>query len=464
MRFECEACGASYSLSDERVAGRRLKVRCRQCGAMVEVVGASSARSLEDEPTRQYSAAQLEVITEALKRAAPESSDEAVADQRWHAVIGGEQVGPIDRAYLREQVRQGRVTGRTYVWSAEIDRWAPITEVAALADLLEEQVAAEALPPPPAGRPRPAKGAAGGEEATEALSAAEIQAQLAAARDPFSQVGGVAVPPPPEESTAGVVAALGAQRARARRMWWMAGALVAALVGGGAYLAVEHGGALASPPPPPAGDERASPVVPAAPSDEREGSPGPAAAAEDDPGIAALMAGAQPSPRPGPKGRRRRTNDAAPVEGEATAAQAGGAKAAPTAPPVGLSALYGSRGEVSVAAKGEMRERAALPGAQESELDGAAVAKRFADSAKAFESCVQQEIRRNPSFPGGKVRLVVTVAPTGRVEGARLDDAALSEAEVGVCIRRVAKRMLFPSFAGSEPVAVDAPLVLARGF
>ncbi|HBU46732.1 MAG TPA: hypothetical protein DEB46_00350, partial [Myxococcales bacterium] len=31
MKFRCEHCGAKYSISDETVRGRILKIRCRAC-------------------------------------------------------------------------------------------------------------------------------------------------------------------------------------------------------------------------------------------------------------------------------------------------------------------------------------------------------------------------------------------------------------------------------------------------
>ena len=32
MKVVCDACQAKYQIPDERVAGRKLKIRCRKCG------------------------------------------------------------------------------------------------------------------------------------------------------------------------------------------------------------------------------------------------------------------------------------------------------------------------------------------------------------------------------------------------------------------------------------------------
>ncbi|AKU90289.1 MJ0042 family finger-like domain protein [Vulgatibacter incomptus] len=50
MRFACETCHSRYDLADEKVLGKRLKVRCRKCGATISVQG-ERAPALEVAPT-----------------------------------------------------------------------------------------------------------------------------------------------------------------------------------------------------------------------------------------------------------------------------------------------------------------------------------------------------------------------------------------------------------------------------
>ena len=37
MRFTCVRCQAKYRISDERIEGRDLRVRCRHCGVILRV-------------------------------------------------------------------------------------------------------------------------------------------------------------------------------------------------------------------------------------------------------------------------------------------------------------------------------------------------------------------------------------------------------------------------------------------
>ena len=39
MKVVCESCQAKYQVPDERVAGKKLKIRCKRCGATVLIRG-----------------------------------------------------------------------------------------------------------------------------------------------------------------------------------------------------------------------------------------------------------------------------------------------------------------------------------------------------------------------------------------------------------------------------------------
>jgi hypothetical protein len=79
---------------------------------------------------------------------------------------------------------------------------------------------------------------------------------------------------------------------------------------------------------------------------------------------------------------------------------------------------------------------------------------------------VETELRKNPSFKGGKVMLVATVGTSGVVKSAKLDRKELDGSPVGDCIKKSAKRMVFPAFTlndGSDEMDVELPLVLSSG-
>jgi predicted Zn finger-like uncharacterized protein len=94
------------------------------------------------------------------------------------------------------------------------------------------------------------------------------------------------------------------------------------------------------------------------------------------------------------------------------------------------------------------------------------IAKVVEKSHSAFQGCVEAEMRKNPKFKGGKVMLVATVGTSGIVKSTKLDRKELDVSPVGDCIKRSAKRMVFPAFKledGSNEVDLEIPLVLTAG-
>ncbi len=105
-------------------------------------------------------------------------------------------------------------------------------------------------------------------------------------------------------------------------------------------------------------------------------------------------------------------------------------------------------------------EKQAVDGA--SNLDSKLVAEVVGKNLKAFQGCVEQELRRNPSFKGGKVNITFSVGPSGTVTRAVIDRPDVEQSSVGACLKEKAKRVVFPSFEG-DAVDIEAPLVLTSG-
>src|SRR5215467_7780785 len=70
MKITCQSCQAKYTIADEKVAGKTVKIKCRKCGATIVVHGDTDAASAppgsqppeslqhpldDDAPTQAYS-------------------------------------------------------------------------------------------------------------------------------------------------------------------------------------------------------------------------------------------------------------------------------------------------------------------------------------------------------------------------------------------------------------------------
>ncbi len=175
MKFLCDQCKAKYQISDDKVAGKTVRMKCRKCGHLIEVRAAvtesSVATSLPTEPPAApgkpsgkpappksplaTSLAQAKPnaprpgpkpeggLSSAFKSQMQAREDEAAllelsgADE-WYAAINGVPVGPIRIGELRRKASLGAVTEDSLVWQEGMEEWRPVKNIPELAAMLRE--------------------------------------------------------------------------------------------------------------------------------------------------------------------------------------------------------------------------------------------------------------------------------------------------------------------------------------
>jgi hypothetical protein len=394
-------------------------VTCPECGARVRV--AQSPAPWEDaEP------------------------DAVPTDPDWFVLVQTKQVGPLDARALLERVRSGEVHGRTFVWRDGFDGWRRALEVPELIPILEELgfpstpptgplTPAEGLSPPGSTPPRAAQtpeiATPRRPKAPKAPAAPSLDAELELAREPRHS----RTPAPrPDYVPRGL---------RRRSPWKLALALSAA-------LAVPVGGLTLF-----VSARRQAPVVEASNTDTAISPP---VAAPDTPvrrvqELRDMLLGKKPPPAPAPP------RHVAPPESTPTP---------PPAKPVAdgpktaeLRALYGDARKPDVGPRIRRSDSASATAGHGGGPSNEEVARVVGQTQSAFQSCIEQQLRKNAGFKGGKVSLVATVGTSGTVKQVQLDRHDLEGTELGDCLKARAKRMVFSSFSGDD-VDVEIPLVL----
>jgi len=172
-------------------------------------------------------------------------------------------------------------------------------------------------------------------------------------------------------------------------------------------------------------------------------------------GLKALLLGTSPQAAPPPP-REVRTAPPRPSSPPAPVAPVAAKPEPPPSPE--LKRLYGDtrKADVGPTAVPTLSAPAAAVGGGPNQQ---ALAKVVAQSGPAFQSCIEQQLKRTPNFRGGKVNLVATVGASGTVKQARLDRKEIDVSDLGSCLKSRARRLVFPSFEG-EDVEVEIPLVL----
>lgn len=371
--------------------------------------------------------------------------DPVPVDPDWFVLVQAKQVGPMDAQALVERIRSGEVHGRTFVWRDGFDGWRRALEVPELLSLLEE---AGAPATPPHGPLTPADGISPpGGRTPRASTPREVTPRRPRTSTPATPVPGEEVlelarqprrgrtPPPVSDFVAS-----GLHR---KSPWKLALALSGALalpVGGVALFV-----SMRRPVTVEAHAEAASESPPAP-------DPAPAAPVRRVQELRDLLLGKRPPPPP-PAPAKRPAPEAKPAPAPASG------KPEPEGPNTAeLRALYGDTRKPDVGPRvRRVESRGPSHGGGGPSNDD--VARVVGQTQGAFQACIEQQLRKNPGFKGGKVNIIATVGTSGTVKQAQLDRRDLEGTDVGECLRARARRMVFPAFSGDD-VDVEIPLVL----
>ena len=447
-----------------------------------------------DEKTTMMSLADLDRAREAAGAPAAGDEGDGDEDEGWYAVIAGKQQGPFDDADFDAKVAAGKITERTYVWREGMDDWRPAKAVPILAarfapddapavaeedhplDTLAESVGplapadapaasrarAAGIPPEDDAPDAQGTGRPTGDDALDALfedipeaapaddpAGGENALDEAIHDDPFSLVPDAPgrADEPARENTAMFILASGVNKRKSpvRIAAFVLGFV--GVIGAMGYLVLYAGGI------------KLSSVLPMVHPHRTAGPAGPTDAAAAAKLRAELMGGGKAA---GKKGHVA----AHPADADTGAVVQKEKPQVPDLKPdqkAALAALYGdkSRGALAIKIKSAKGPKV---DSDKSPIDPKIIAQKIGANQRAFQGCVQQELRRNPKFKGGRVTLTLTVAPSGVVTHSQLDRRDLADTDVGSCITGASKRIVFPSFAGDEPVDFEIPLVLSTGY
>ncbi len=180
MKITCQSCGAKYTIADDKVRGRTVKIRCKKCSAAIVISAVEEQPENEDGETRIYATA-----PEGPGAGAAVGSPAPPEDTgpEWSLNVAEGDQRTVTAEEVVQLYRSGVVNDDTYVWKDGMADWAPLSEVAELMDKIRG-----AAPKVSGAPPRPAAGATPvGASPEAAMSAA---APKAAARRAESRAKG----------------------------------------------------------------------------------------------------------------------------------------------------------------------------------------------------------------------------------------------------------------------------------
>jgi predicted Zn finger-like uncharacterized protein len=198
MKFLCGSCRTKYQISDEKVRGKILTIRCKNCGSKVvvreslrlEQFGEIPLAPVASEPpTGAFVGSDETEIGSDLESSlrhdtdvgpgeglvfrrpagsfseegeltsvAPVPQDRKQAGVEWYVAYEGLQEGPMAFAELVNRLRAGTVGTRHYVWHDGMSGWERTADVLDLIPYLDSPSTRPAPPPPPRRAPEEESG------------------------------------------------------------------------------------------------------------------------------------------------------------------------------------------------------------------------------------------------------------------------------------------------------------------
>ena len=118
MKIACQSCQAKYTIADEKVVGKVVKIRCKKCGSTIVVNG-------QDDSSR-------EERTEIRSSPLGSAGSDAPADE-WVVNYADNDQRNMTTGQIIAEFSTGALSDETYCWRDGMDDWLPLREMGELA-------------------------------------------------------------------------------------------------------------------------------------------------------------------------------------------------------------------------------------------------------------------------------------------------------------------------------------------
>lgn len=151
MKFSCERCKTRYSIADERVRGKVLKIRCKNCEFVISVREGmdEAAASAPDAAAAERAARPTTMAPSSGPSEAPPAAPPPQLEEEWYVAIDGQQAGPFILAEAQAWVAKHSLAADLHCWSEGFEDWLPVEKVSQLRGLRLDAKPAVSKGPPP---------------------------------------------------------------------------------------------------------------------------------------------------------------------------------------------------------------------------------------------------------------------------------------------------------------------------
>ncbi len=112
MKISCQSCQAKYTIADEKVVGKIVKIRCKKCGATIVINGNEEAAAGGGGGVAEDYTAQ--------------------GDEQWTVNVAEGDQRTMTVQEIVQEYKGGVVTDDTYCWKDGMNDWLPLREIESL--------------------------------------------------------------------------------------------------------------------------------------------------------------------------------------------------------------------------------------------------------------------------------------------------------------------------------------------
>ncbi|HUU02373.1 MAG TPA: AgmX/PglI C-terminal domain-containing protein [Myxococcota bacterium] len=160
MRFTCKKCQTPYTISDDKIRGKVIKVRCKRCNHLI-VIRSHSSQAVSplsgagDSGVLHDSSLELEfehafrgIYESGNDKPTPSEKPVQGVQDEWFYGLDGSEDGPLDLEKIKAKIRDGSISEEHFVWREGMTDWVPLEDVPDLSVVLHSR--AQHRPPVPA--------------------------------------------------------------------------------------------------------------------------------------------------------------------------------------------------------------------------------------------------------------------------------------------------------------------------
>jgi predicted Zn finger-like uncharacterized protein len=163
VKFLCDKCKTRYSIGDDRVRGKILKIRCKNCANVITVREGMDISPSEPRrnPTMAIQKVDInEIAPQVAQAAAPKGALGAAfasqltkpppaLEEEWYVSMDGNQEGPFSLHDAQRWVAAKPFEAELHCWSEGFDDWLPVDKVSHFRNLRKPRPQRPATMPPP---------------------------------------------------------------------------------------------------------------------------------------------------------------------------------------------------------------------------------------------------------------------------------------------------------------------------